>query len=43
MKKYVDIDKVINTKEIPTKLYEYENLMKEVPNFNHKPRGKKNF
>ena len=41
MKKYIDIDKIINEKEIPKKLWKYEELMKEKPNWNKSEGAKR--
>lgn len=43
MKKYIDIDKVISTSDMPEELWKYEELMREKPNWNKKPRFEKNF
>lgn len=34
MKKYKQIDEIIGVSEVPKKLWEAENLMKEIPNWN---------
>lgn len=43
VKKYVDIDRVINTSILDKSLYKYDDLMKEVPNFNKSNGAKKIF
>ena len=43
VKKYVDIGRVINTSILDKSLYKYDDLMKEVPNFNKSNGAKKIF
>ena len=39
VKKWKEIDEVIKaTTEMPRELYPYDSQMKEIPNFNKKPR-----
>lgn len=43
VKKYVDIDRVINTSILDKSLYRYDDLMKSVPNFDKSDGAKKIF